>query len=197
VSCAGIAVEDGVVDALCPAHPSSSYDRWPGHTPLARPGHDETGSHKKLIPLASHDLIFPSSDPAKGREPVAPCRVDWMWRPRPCLASTAPGGAGAPPGGTTASCREPADAMRRSRRMEAKRGPAPHRRHDGAPEGARIARSSLRSSRNAKSKVMRLTEGQVRHPVLRPPPRMSGLPDMRNERGESLARRTPRLKQQG
>ena len=36
-----------------------------------------------------------------------------------------PGCMGAPPGGTTASCREPADAMRRSRRMEAKRGPMP------------------------------------------------------------------------
>jgi len=40
----------------------------------------------------------------KGREPVAPFRVDQVRRPRMCLASTHSGGLGEPSAGTMAGC---------------------------------------------------------------------------------------------
>ena len=67
-----------------------------------------------------------------------------MRRLRAGLVTPHSGGAGAPPGVTTDPCREPADAMPSFRRMEAKRGPAPQgKRHDGAPEGARMCALKL------------------------------------------------------
>ena len=69
-----------------------------------------------------------------------------------CLASRLPGGAGAPPGGTTAPSQELAhvrDAPRHKREAGPgrKRGPAPSRRRGGAPRGERAA--SLPASRLA------------------------------------------------
>ncbi len=48
----------------------------------------------------------------KGREPVAPFRVDWVRRPRTCLASTHPGGPGSPSAGTMTGCLKWLDAAR-------------------------------------------------------------------------------------
>ena len=54
-----------------------------------------------------------------------------MRRLRASNACSHSGGAGAPPGVTRDPCQELADAMRRFRRMEAKRGPAPINRCQG------------------------------------------------------------------
>jgi hypothetical protein len=98
-----------------------------------------TSPEKNLSPSPGAALSSRRRSRVRDAKPVAPDCVGGVWRPRPCLASTAPGGAGAPPGTTKSPCREPADAMRSIGRMEAKRGPAPQgKRHDGAPGGARM-----------------------------------------------------------
>lgn len=73
------------------------------------------------------------------------------------LRKPAPGGAGAPPEATTSLCREPADALRSfGTRKDAKRGPAPHERHDGAPEGARVCALKLAQFAQVSGEAARL-----------------------------------------
>ena len=60
-------------------------------------------------------LIFLSPDPREGREPVAPARGVRAGARGRGQQATHPGGAGAPPGGTTAPCEELADGGRLGR----------------------------------------------------------------------------------
>src|SRR5690606_15253047 len=76
-----------------------------------------------------------------------------------CLASTASGGAGAPPEATMSLCREPADAMRRLKAHGGKARPRAARRTPRRSAGRR-PRCALKLAQFApsKSKTARLTE---------------------------------------
>jgi len=93
----------------------------------------------------------------EGRFHEASWRRNGMRRPRPCFAGTAPGGVGAPPGGTMASCREPADdpSLRRTKAR-------PDVEQDAAME-RRTARCPRRTPRARRADVT-----LVRRPALHP-----------------------------
>src|ERR1017187_4925403 len=148
------------------------------HAPCGIDDTPKQNSTENLSSLARADLLWPRSV-HRGRCHEASCKWDRMRRPRAGDARSSrsragpglpprPGGAGAPPGGTTTPCEELADSgplrlARGSKDTAAQKGPAskePKAERNGASESAARRRQEYGRSR-ATNRHRLLPDGEI------------------------------------